>query len=351
MQDLAGYNIGVVRWSDSDEISEMISYELDQLGHHPEFFKAGDAIPVSADIIFSFAPYGNFIQIPLKFASIPANQRPILIHWNTEGIPDPRIPWLLIHSISGLRSFVGRKMLAGHRHNGNKATKFPYSWESSRMLRFRYVGDYYYAFQNGLLDIFADSSQIYAGMHRQHGLPTSVMPWGATDNWHKQLNLERDIDVLWMGQRGSKRRSDLLDRVRADLKSHGVNIHVADNEENPFIFGDERIQMLNRAKITLNLTRTWYDDNFSRFAMAAPNRSLIVSEPLLPHCPQYHAGIHYVSAPIEQLAQEIVYYLQQEEERATIVENAYQLVTQDLSFRTGIKSLIDQVTNIKQNRQ
>jgi hypothetical protein len=65
---------------------------------------------------------------------------------------------------------------------------------------------------------------------------------------------------------------------------------MADNEENPFIFGETRTAFLNRAKITLNITRTWYDDNFSRFAYAVPNRSLVVSEPLLPHCPEYEAG-------------------------------------------------------------
>jgi len=91
----------------------------------------------------------------------------------------------------------------------------------------------------------------------------------------------------------------------------------------------------------LNLTRTWYDDNFSRFAYATANRSLVVSEPLLPHCSDYEAGVHYVSAPINKLAQSIVYYLVHDDEHQAIVENAYQLVTTKLSFRNSISGLID----------
>lgn len=152
-------------------------------------------------------------------------------------------------------------------------------------------------------------SEVYAQLHTRHGLPTIFAPWGSTPEDYADLGLERDIDVLGMGKRATKRRSKHLDRIRGAFADCGVHMHVADNEENPFIFAEERMRFLNRAKITLNLTRTWYDDNFSRFSMAAPNRCLIVSEPLLSHCPSYQPGIHYVAAPIERLAETILYYL------------------------------------------
>jgi hypothetical protein len=140
----------------------------------------------------------------------------------------------------------------------------------------------------------------------------------------------------------------LLDQVRGKLRKRGVDIHVVDNREQPFVFGEDRTRLLNRAKITLNLTRTWYDDNYSRFALAAPNRSLIVSEPLLPHCPQYEAGVHYVSAPIDQLANTIVSYLENEAKRQRIVENAYQFVTTELTFHNSIKTIMDAVCQARQ---
>jgi hypothetical protein len=123
-------------------------------------------------------------------------------------------------------------------------------------------------------------------------------------------------------------------------------MYVADNLEKPFIYGKERTEYLNRAKITLNLTRTWFDDNFSRFAMAAPNKSLIVSEPLLPHCTPYIAGKHYVSAPKEMLTETILYYLENNDERTRITDEAYQLVTNELAFQNSIRSIMNEVRRV-----
>ena len=124
-------------------------------------------------------------------------------------------------------------------------------------------------------------------------------------------------------------------------------MYVADNEERPFAFGAERTELLNRAKITLNITRTWYDDNYLRFALAAPNRSLIVSEPMLPHCPAYRPGVHYVSAPVERLAETIVYYLKHEDERREIVESAYRLLATELAFRNGARRVLEVVAEAR----
>jgi hypothetical protein len=332
-----------------DGITEVISDELKALGYQPVHFRTGSLIPEKADVVFSFGPYGKFLTIPRQLAKMPHDQRPIFVHWNTEGIPDLRIPWKIMSSIAGWRSWLGRVQDSRNGSARIPGTERLFSVIESRMLRFRYLGDYYYAHRRGWIDIFADTSKIYAEIHRRHGLPTIVAHWGATPQWYKDLGLERDIDVLWMGTRGTKRRSLLLDRVRSELENHGVRMYLADGKEQPFIFGTERIRYLNRSKITLNITRTWYDDNFSRIALAAPNRSLIVSEPVLPHCPSFIAGTHYVSAPVDSLAEAILYYLDHEEERLHLVDNAYHLVTTKLVFRESIKSIMDAVNQVYQS--
>jgi hypothetical protein len=332
-----------------DGITEVISDELKALGYQPVHFRIGSLIPEKADVVFSFGPYGKFLTIPRQLAKMPHDQRPIFVHWNTEGIPDLRIPWKIMSSIAGWRSWLGRVQDSRNGSARIPGTERLFSVIESRMLRFRYLGDYYYAHRRGWIDIFADTSKIYAEIHRRHGLPTIVAHWGATPQWYKDLGLERDIDVLWMGTRGTKRRSLLLDRVRSELENHGVRMYLADGKEQPFIFGTERIRYLNRSKITLNITRTWYDDNFSRIALAAPNRSLIVSEPVLPHCPSFIAGTHYVSAPVDSLAEAILYYLDHEEERLHLVDNAYHLVTTKLVFRESIKSIMDAVNQVYQS--
>lgn len=340
------YKVAVVQWVESDELARALYQELAALGHDPQYFWCEDPLPPGVDVVFTFAPYGHFLRIASQLEQYKPERRPVLVHWNTEGMPDLRLPWWSVRTLGRMRSWAERlfdqpsspvrKLL------GSRIT----AWQSSRMLRFRYIGDYHYAYARGWLQVFADSSAVYAQIHSRHGLPTHYFPWGAVPEWSADLGLERDIDVLWMGKRGTKRRGELLDRITGELRRQGKTVYIADNEEQPYIFGAERTHYLNRAKIVLNITRTWYDDNFSRFAMAAPNRALIVSEPMLPHCPEYEAGVHYVSAPPAQLADAILYYLEHEAKRARIVENAWRLLATDLTMRRSVQRVMDEVASL-----
>jgi hypothetical protein len=313
--------VAVVEWiSEEDGLADVICDELTGLGYCPHIVKYEAKDPGNADVVF-----------------------------NTEGMPDLRLPWALKNAVGAGRSWIGRLDDSYNGRAGSLVRGLTSSWQN-RILRFRYLGDYHYAHRKGWLDVYSDSSAIYADLHRQHGLPTIAAPWGATKRWYADLGLERDVDVLWMGQRGSRRRSQLLDRVRQELGANGVEMYVADNQENPFIYASQRTKYLNRAKIALNLTRTWFDDNFSRFAMAAPNRTMIISEPLLPHCPSYEAGVHYVSAPPEDLAKTILYYLEHDDERRRIVDSAYELTTGELTFRNSIAKIMQSVDEVRRNK-
>ena len=135
------------------------------------------------------------------------------------------------------------------------------------------------------------------------------------DEWDN-LELERDIPVLWLGKAGSSRRKSLLHKTRAELRTHGIEMLVIDGVENPYIFGKDRDNLLSRTKIVLNLVRAWWDDNSLRYTLVAPKRALIVTEPTLPHT-DFMPGVHLVEAPVNQLADTILYYLNHEEGKTT----------------------------------
>src|SRR5215211_650748 len=320
------YRVAVPEWVEDDGIAEMISFELEQIGYTPVLFFFDGNIPQDVDYLLTFGPYDRILPIWQNNARIESSRRPIAIHWNTEGMPDLRIPPKVVRVLGALRSKIGRM-----GYSGSVFDHFLYSIRAVSNIdksfkRYRFHGDYEYACRMGWLHVLSDTSHIYSQIRSKIGVPTLYAPWGASQTWYEDLGVERDIDVLWIGKKGSQRRSRILDQVFRELKLKGLNIHIADNEENPFIFGDERTRHLNRAKITLNITRTWYDDNFSRFTMACSNRSLVVSEPVLPHCREFKENVHYVSAKIEDLANTIVYYLEHEEERKQIVGNAYEIL-------------------------
>jgi hypothetical protein len=334
------YRVAVPEWAENDGIAKMIGFELEQMGYIPVLFFFQSSIPADVDYLLTFGPYNRILPIWQNNAQVALSRRPVVIHWNTEGMPDLRIPPRIMRTLGAMRSKIGRMS-----DSGSVFDHFLYSLRAVSNIdqsfkRYRYHGDYEYACRQGWLHVLSDTSHIYSQVRSKIGIPTLYAPWGASQRWYADLGLERDLDVLWMGTRGSQRRSRILDQVFRELKSKGLNVYIADNEEKPFIFGEERTRFLNRAKITLNITRTWYDDNFSRFTIACPNRSLVVSEPLLPHCTEFKENVHYVSAKIEELAKTIMYYLEHEEERRQIVDNAYELTTAELRFEKSLRKMI-----------
>lgn len=330
------FRVAIPEWAEDDGIAKMIAFELEQIGHEPILFFFDSNIPEDVDYLLTFGPYDRILPMWQISARMALNRRPLVIHWNTEGMPDLRIPPRIVGALGALRSKIGRM-----GHSDSAVDRFvhslrPVSNIDQSFKRYRYQGDYEYARRMGWLHVLADSSHIYSQIRSQLGLSTLYAPWGASQLWYKDLGLERDLDVLWIGKRGSERRGRILDQVFRELKSKGLNVYIGDNEVDPFIFGAERTRYLNRAKITLNITRTWYDDNFSRFTMACSNRSLVVSEPVLPHCTEFKENVHYVSAKIEDLAGTILHYLEHEEERLQIVDNAYKLMMSELKFERSL---------------
>ena len=336
--------IAVVKWVETDGIAKPIGDELLALGYQLKYFKYDSAIPDDVDLVFSFAPYGRFLQMPRQIAQIPIEKRPLLLHWSMESLPNHSIPWILMSPIGAFRSWVDR--LNDHERDiiGMLVNKPPLNWVNERMHKFRFIGDYLYAYRRGWLDIFVESSEIHSKLYLKYGVPAIYVPWGTSPRWYANLKLERDIDVLWMGKRRTRRRSRLIDQIRDQLSSRGYFMYIADNEENPFIFGEKRTRFLNRAKITLGLLPTWYDTASTfRINLAAANRSLFVSEPFLPHSPAYLAGKHYVSTSVDTIVDKIIYNLDHENDRHHILDNAYHLVTTKLTFRNSIKAIMDTV--------
>jgi hypothetical protein len=243
----AKYRIAVPRWELRDEIAFMIGSELKLLGHKPVYFFFYENVPEDIDILLTFGPYGKVLPIWQQAYLRGPEARPITIHWNTEGLPDLRLPSWLVGKIGSWRSKIGRLSYSRSSAARGLSRVPPLLWLDGVSFRYRYYGDYAYAYDRGWLDLLFDTSYIYAEIRNKAGLPTLYAPWGVSPYWYKDLNLKRDIDVLWMGVRGTGRRGRILDRVTKELRSQGVRMHIADNQHNPFIFGDLRTRYLNRA--------------------------------------------------------------------------------------------------------
>src|SRR5205814_4123827 len=129
-----------------------------------------------------------------------------------------RLPWPVLAGLGAARSWLDAQRDSPSAARRGLAALPAAAWVNARLLRFRYLGDTLQAQRRGWLSVFAEVSELYAGIYRRHGVPAHFVPWGTSPLWHADLGLERDIDVLWMGKRRNGRRSGLLDKVRARLE-------------------------------------------------------------------------------------------------------------------------------------
>ena len=331
--------VGVVHWYSEDEIAISISNALAQLGHEPVPLHPGERIAKNLQIVIAYGPFGSFVPITRQLLASPAQDRPRLIWWITEQFPNPNLPEWLRFSAGSLRSFLER-MAYFRGSTGEWQLRPGGKWIISKAHRFRYYGDLYWLQRTGLLSGLATPSRWTAGFLRARGFHPVVAYIGSDPRLGADLNLERDLPVLWLGKAGTQRRKQLLEKVRSDLRARGIDLFMVDGEEHPFTFGEERTRLFNRTRIALNLLREPWDDNSLRYYLAALNHTMIVTEPTFPHTP-FQNKIHIAEAPVEQLADTICYYLAHETERQQIAANAYQLVSQELTMTRAVEAILN----------
>jgi hypothetical protein len=190
----------------------------------------------------------------------------------------------------------------------------------------------------------ADISALHTRRLSEMGIDCINVPFGSASDWYADLELERDIDVLWIGSHGSWRRSRELERIGEALARRNIRFQRIDGRSAPFVHGADRTHILNRTKIVLNVMRTPYDDNTLRHFIAMPNRALVVSEPMLRHNTDLVPGIHYIEAPLPDLADAIEHYLQHDAERKEFVDRAHAICTGELVMQRMIQRILSAVS-------
>jgi hypothetical protein len=339
--------VGVIFWAPGDGLGLEICGILENLGHKAIDFFHNAKLPENLDIVFTSGPFGSLVPVASQLLAIPPNGRPDFIWWLTEQLPNPAIPRWILHWGGFVRSQAER-VAYRERGNGEWRPSPSLRWLTAKAHRFRYFGDLCWLEQEGILSAVVTSSPWRADYLRANGFDPYVPP---SPSYRPELgtamSLERDIPVLWLGKTATRRRKYQLQRVRRDLHARGIEMMVVDGVENPYIFGDERTKLLNRTKILVNLLRTKWDNHAMRYALAAQNRCLLVTEPTLPHT-SFQPGVHIVEAPIARMADDICYYLSHEEERQRITERAYQLIKEN-SREEIVGRLLEHVTLMRHN--
>ena len=122
------------------------------------------------------------------------------------------------------------------------------------------------------------------------------MPLGYHPSHGRLLDRERDVDVIFLGDFRLPRRR----RILRLLEREGVDVLTLGDYSNPELWGEGRVELMNRVKVALNIPRLEGHLPDVRLVVAMANGALVVSEPL--YLPEpYVPGVHYVEAPVDRL--------------------------------------------------
>jgi hypothetical protein len=247
-----------------------------------------------------------------------APNRPTVAIWHTEPLPPP--------PESGLgRPRLGMREIAKILLRDRRATD-PYT-NVKRLRQMKAAG---------LPDVLAVSSRARQAYLASRGIQCEFVPLGYAPQVHgEDLGLERDVDVLFLGQM-VRRRKELVRKITAA----GAAIRTEGSWSNHATWGHSRTELLNRTKILLNLSRFPGEFAGLRLILGMCNGAMVVSEPIYRPEP-FVPGEHYIEAPSEQMPQALRYYLDHAEERQKIVERARRFVTRELTLRRSLQRILE----------
>ncbi len=193
----------------------------------------------------------------------------------------------------------------------------------------------------GLLSLLLVST---AGGHEfleEQGIVSTFVPLALLPGDGRDLGLERDVDVLFLGSQDVPRRRRLI----GWLRRRGVPIvAVGDWGEATGYWGERRTELLNRTKILLNLPRHGGLLSGRRMILGMANKALLVAEPIYRPEP-YQAGVHFVSSELADMPEVIAAYLDDFKARDKIAAAGHDFVRNHLTLEPTVERILTLVAD------
>jgi hypothetical protein len=291
-------------------------YRVNQVSNQRLDFK-------KTDIIWMLENANWFPAICKQLQTIPRGERPITLVWHSEPFPPPKSAGLPLPNLD-LREIV--KILLGDWMPTDAYSNY---------FRLRAL------LNEGIPDLLVVSTPGRQRFLAEKGLASTVVPLGYHPSEEGyDMGLARDIDVLFLGALNLPRRKKLFKKLRQS----GTKLMTLGSWSDPNVWGEGRIQLLNRTKIFLNLQRYRGDLSDSRLILGMANRALVISEPIF-EPGHFVPGKHFISATPDEMPEVIEYYLNHEDERKNFTQAGYEIVTRELTMERSIGIILELIGN------
>lgn len=347
---------------DFNMLGEIISGTIRQFGYEACIREEGSRGILEADLVILFGDC-RFFNVSAYMLRSNAAKRPKTVIWQIDPFPPPDLnesalkTGLILAKCDRRRFFASYpafvKYMVPFSHYIQKLLR----WILAYKIRKNYESKNHNKFYN------IDSHQLFTVMSRyawlKHnlnlgwidhlftstvpkkefleniGIDAKFVPVGYHPLWGEIPETKRDIDILFIGRPMHKTRFSILRDVKHMLSLRGINLVTIDYG----CYGQQRTNILNRTKIVLDLIRVPWEMPLMRLLMSMSCGALVVSNWL--GNPDPFSRKHLVQVDTKDIVKAVIYYLEHENERQIIVDDAYQFVTQEATMKNSISKIIE----------
>jgi hypothetical protein len=199
---------------------------------------------------------------------------PPIVFWLTEQLPNPSLNTRLIRAFGTARFESEARIDKLLRGTSGQVPDLPIDLRAGR---FRIVGELLALQRISLLKLVCVFSKTNREILTRLGLPVAHIPMGHHQSLGADLDLERDIDVVFLGSTRDNRRARIISSLEQSFAQNDIRLVIKDGSaQRGAVHGFERTVLLNRSKIMLNVMRQPWDDLVFRQLLAAPNRTMLL---------------------------------------------------------------------------
>ncbi|MGQ0802728.1 MAG: glycosyltransferase family protein [Actinomycetota bacterium] len=334
------------------EIAQMLADSLEHLGAHAWVVRERDHATPTPEVLVIVGAGPEFGSLERLLSSWP--KRPFTILWALEPFPPPDLPEdtvrrgqrmaevdarlrlpenrlgvTLRHILpNGLRERASRlraRLTAGSGaliDRGHQAAPGRIDRHAFRRLRWvtRNV-------QAGSIGHVMVTNTNAVRILADHGIHATRAPVGYHRWMGGDLSRARDIDVAFLGNPAGARAGRLA-TIKEELAQLGIALTVP----LPIWERSERTAFLSRTRVLVNLRSNSWHPELERFVLAAANGALVVSEAPIPATEPFVNATHFVAVPANEIPDTVAHYIDHENERRAIADNAHELVTTEVTM-------------------
>lgn len=345
---------------DYDEMGYILSRVVQELGYSVQIIRDGSRAVLDCDVLIMFGVCSAFAR-SAELLTACGPQRPASILWHIEPLLPDILPeaaertcrmlakcdWrklpgplsAVIRRVPGsslLRNTARTTLSSRLRRLCGWNTQTSYTQVPTR--QWYHAALYYMWFRQGhatrWCDLVAVSTLPRHQVLTRMGIQCEYAALGYHSAWGRDLGLNRDIDVLFLGRVRKTARERAFAHIHAQLKHQGIELTTVDQD----CYGQDRTELLSRTRISLDLTQHPWEMPIARLLPSMACGALVISN--WTGDPHPFREEHLVRAESHCLADAVLHYLGTESEQRRIAEAAQRYVTNELAWHGTVRRLL-----------